>query len=428
MDKGNAPLLLCGIETGPGFRSGGRDLTKYLSPAAFGYGATAWLFAVTGPFLIYVNAAKQGNLSVEELNSWIFGGYFFCGLLTVILSLYYRQPLLAAITIPGGVLVGTALTHLSFPEVIGAYLLTGVAIAALGITGAVKRGMEWMPMPITMAMVAGVLLHFGMGIITSLQQTPLLSGITLIAFIGVSLVTRLARRFPPVLGAIAVGLFVTAVLGEANWRLLSFQIADPALFKPSFTWPAALELIIPLALTVVAVQNAQGMAILRNMGYQAPFNAVTVMCGLGSIVVAPFGSQSVCLAGPMTGIVTNPSVGPRESRYAAAIVTGLLWMFFGILSPMATAISQILPSSLVALLAGLALLEVLARCFAAAFGENFRLGALFTFIITISNVRLLNIGAPFWGLVGGIVVSLLLERQDFKNRMSSSNSPASSPR
>jgi benzoate membrane transport protein len=428
MDNGKVPHLLCGIETGPGFRSGGRDLTKYLSPAAFSYGATAWLFAVTGPFLIYVNAAKQGNLSVEELNSWIFGGYFFCGLLTVILSLYYRQPLLAAITIPGGVLVGTALTHLSFPEVIGAYLLTGVAIAALGITGAVKKGMEWMPMPITMAMVAGVLLHFGMGIVTSLQQTPLLSGVTLIAFIGVSLVTRLARRFPPVLGAIAVGLFVTAVLGEANWRLLSFQIADPAFFKPSFTWPAALELIIPLALTVVAVQNAQGMAILRNMGYQAPFNAVTVMCGLGSIVVAPFGSQSVCLAGPMTGIVTNPSVGPRESRYAAAIVTGFLWMFFGILSPMATAISQILPSSLVALLAGLALLEVLARCFAAAFGENFRLGALVTFIITISNVRLLNIGAPFWGLVGGIVVSLLLERQDFKNRMLSSNSPASSPR
>jgi predicted benzoate:H+ symporter BenE len=28
----------------------------------------------------------------------------------------------------------------------------------------------------------------------------------------------------------------------------------------------------------------------------------------------------------------------------------------------------------------------------------------------------LNIGAPFWGLVGGTFVSALLERQDFKNR------------
>jgi len=420
-DQGKAPRTLCGIEIGPGFRRGGSDLTKYLSPASFGYGTTAWLFAVTGPFLIYVNAAEQGNLSIAELNSWIFGGYFVCGLLTVILSLYYRQPLLAAITIPGGVLVGTALTHLSFQEVIGAYLLTGASITVLGITGAVRRGTEWMPMPITMAMVAGVLLPFGMGIVTSLQQTPLLSSVTLMAFIGVSLVTPFARRFPPVLGAITVGLIFTAVEGKANWQLLSFHIAQPSFFQPSFTWPAAMELVIPLALTVVAVQNAQGMAILHTMGYRAPFTAVTVVCGLGSLLVAPFGSQSVCLAGPMTGIVTNPKVGPREGRYAAAIVTGLLWMVFGLLSPMATAISQILPSSLVGLLAGLALLEVLARCFAAAFGENFRLGALFTFIITISNLRLLNIGAPFWGLVGGIVVSLLLERQDFRNRTLSRN-------
>ena len=64
MDNGKASQLFCGIESGPGFLGSRRELIKYLSPAAFGYGATAWLFAVTGPFLIYVNAAKQGNLSL----------------------------------------------------------------------------------------------------------------------------------------------------------------------------------------------------------------------------------------------------------------------------------------------------------------------------------------------------------------------------
>ncbi len=404
------------IEAGPGFGSSTRNLPGSLTLSAVGYGFTAWLFAVTGPFLIYVNAANQGNLSLVELNSWIFGGYFFCGLLTVALSLYYHQPLLAAITIPGGVLIGSALTHLSFQEVIGAYFLTGLLITALGVTGAAKKGMEWLPIPITMAMVAGVLLPFGMGIVTSLQETPVLSAATLIAFIAVSFVGPIARRFPPVLGAIVVGLSATTALGQANWHLLDFQIAEPGVFAPSFTWAATLELVIPLALTVVAVQNAQGIAILQNIGYRPPLDAITVMSGIGSIIVAPFGSQSVCLAGPMTGIVTNPSVGPRESRYAAAIVTGFLWMAFGIFAPMATAISRILPSSLVDLLAGLALLQVLGRCFAAAFGEKFPLGALFTFLITISEVRLFNIGAPFWGLVGGTVVSLLLERQDFRDR------------
>jgi benzoate membrane transport protein len=373
------------------------------------------LFAVTGPFFIYVNAARQGNLSAMELNSWIFGGYFVCGLLSVLLTLYYRLPLLAAITIPGGVLVAAALSHLSFQEVIGAYLLTGALIALLGVTTAINRAMEWLPMPIAMAMVAGILLQFGMGIVTSLQQTPLISGMTLIAFLSVSLVKPLARRFPPVLGAIIVGLLATAGLGNANWQLLSFQTAQFRFFTPAFTWAATVELVIPLALTVVAIQNAQGIAILRSMGYEPPFNAITLVSGIGSIFVAPFGSQSVCLAGPMTGIVTNPKVGPKESRYAAAIVTGLLWMLFGLFSPMATALSQVLPGSLVNLLAGLALLEVLGSSFAAAFGAKFRVGAIFTFLITISGVRLLNIGAPFWGLVGGAIISLLLEREDFRN-------------
>jgi benzoate membrane transport protein len=174
-----------------------------------------------------------------------------------------------------------------------------------------------------------------------------------------------------------------------------------------------IELVIPLALTVVAIQNAQGIAILRNMGYEPPFNAITVASGVGSILVAPFGSQSVCLAGPMTGIVTSANIGPAESRYAAALVTGLLWMLFGLLAPMATAMSRILPPSLIDLLAGLALLQVLGSSFAAAFGANFRMGALFTFLITTSGVQLFTIGAPFWGLVGGSLISLLLERRDF---------------
>lgn len=185
------------IEPGPGFGSSTKDLPRALTLSALAYGFTAWLFAVTGPFLIYVNAARQGNLSTAEFNSWIFGGYFVCGLLSVALSLFYRLPLLAALTIPGGVLVASALAHSSFQAIIGAYLLTGALITLLGATGAVRKALEWIPVPITMAMIAGILLPFGLGIINSLRQTPFLSGVTLTAFLLVSLVKPLAKRFPP---------------------------------------------------------------------------------------------------------------------------------------------------------------------------------------------------------------------------------------
>lgn len=408
-----APLPVA-IERGPGFRASLSDLPCHLTLTAVSYGATAWLFAITGPFLIYVNAATQGKLSSAEFSSWIFAGYFLCGLLTVFLTLYYRQPLLAAITIPGGVLAATGLTHLSFSEVIGAYLLTGLLITGLAATDVIRKATNWLPLPITMAMVAAVLLPFGMGIISAFKEAPLLSAMTFGGFLAVALTPAVAQRFPPILAAIAMGLLTATALGQTSWQSVAFEVAHPIVFSPRFTISAAAELILPLALTVIAVQNAQGIAILRAMQYRPPVNAITLASGLGSIVVAIFGSQSVCLAGPMTGIVTNPKVGSQEGRYAAAIVTGILWMLFGLLAPMAAAVSQIIPAALMDLLAGLALLEVLKKCFSAAFTEQFRLGALLTFIITLSNIQLFNVGAPFWALIGGISLSVLLEREDFR--------------
>ena len=48
-------------------------------------------------------------------------------------------------TIPGTVLVGPALGHLTFPQVIGAYLATGLLMMALGATGWVRRAMQAIP-------------------------------------------------------------------------------------------------------------------------------------------------------------------------------------------------------------------------------------------------------------------------------------------
>src|SRR6185437_10032547 len=63
----------------------------------------------------------SGGLSPAELTSWIFGAFFINGLITLIMSWRYRQPLAFFWTIPGTVLVRPSLQHLSFPEVIGAF-------------------------------------------------------------------------------------------------------------------------------------------------------------------------------------------------------------------------------------------------------------------------------------------------------------------
>jgi benzoate membrane transport protein len=72
------------------------------------------------------------------------------------------------------------------------------------------------------------------------------------------------------------------------------------------------------------------------------------------------------------------------------------------------------PPAFIATLAGLAMLRVLQSAFAVAFQGRFTMGALVTFLVTVAGIPILNIGAPFWALIAGMLVSLLLERGDWR--------------
>jgi benzoate membrane transport protein len=56
------------------------------------------------------------------------------------------------------------------------------------------------------------------------------------------------------------------------------------------------------------------------------------------------------------------------------------------------------------------MLPILNSSFSAAFSGKAPMGALVAFLVTVSDVQLFNIGAAFWGLVFGYLVTLLIER------------------
>jgi len=92
-------------------------LRKILSDFGLLYAANGligWLFAVTAPVAIILAVGSNGGLSEAEIASWIFGVFFFNGLITILFCWLYRQPLAFFWTIPGTVLVGQSLTHLTF--------------------------------------------------------------------------------------------------------------------------------------------------------------------------------------------------------------------------------------------------------------------------------------------------------------------------
>ena len=95
------------------------------------------------------------------------------------------------------------------------------------------------------------------------------------------------------------------------------------------------------------------------------------------------------------------------------VVFGVLILLFGIFAPVTTQLALALPVAFFGLLGGLAMFHVLRGAFVSAFSGRFQIGALVTFIVTVAGLPIVNIGAPFWGIVFGTIASLLFERGDF---------------
>lgn len=390
-----------------------RQLLADLGPGYAANGFIGWLFAATAPVAIILSVGSRGGLSEAQLASWLFGAFFVNGLLTILFCWLYRQPLAFFWTIPGTVLVGPALAHFGFAEVVGAYIATGLLVLALGASGWVRRAMQVVPMPIVMGMVAGVFLRFGLDLVRALHQDPVIAGAMALVWIALSLWPAAGRRMPPLIGALLAGALVIVALGRFDTATLgAIELARPVWQAPAWSWTAMVELVLPLAITVLVVQNGQGIAVLRAAGHEPPINALTVACGVGALASAAVGAVSSCLTGPTNAIITSSGEKPRH--YTAGMVTGLLAVAFGLLAPAFTRLMLNAPKAFVMVLAGLAMLRVLQGAFVTAFKERFTLGALVAFVVTVADLPLWNIGAAFWGLLAGVAVSWLLERGDFR--------------
>jgi benzoate membrane transport protein len=71
-----------------------------------------------------------------------------------------------------------------------------------------------------------------------------------------------------------------------------------------------------------------------------------------------------------------------------------------------------LPPVLLAVLAGLALIPVIGSCTNEALeNPDYREAGLVTLLITVSGISAFNLGAPFWGLIGGVLVHEILTRK-----------------
>ena len=198
-------------------------------------GLVASIFGCTGPALIIIAWRRYtGGLTYGETISWLFAVYFFSGILGMILTLKFRQPISGApYSIAGAVLVAGALTHFSINEAIGAYLIAHLLVIILGLTGLIDKVMRWIPVPIVMGMIVGVMIRFATEMITSVTISPLLAGASILVFL---LSSKFLKKVPPVLTTLVVAVLLAFLTNQFQFQSTGDLFVLPQIILPAFNF------------------------------------------------------------------------------------------------------------------------------------------------------------------------------------------------
>lgn len=381
-------------------------MKKDISLSAIIAGLIAVIISYAGPLIIVFQAAKAAHLDNAQLSSWIWAISIGAGVTGIVLSIRYRTPVINAWSTPGAALLVASLAGVSYPEAIGAFLFSAVLITLLGWSGWFDKIMQHIPKTIAAAMLAGILFRFGVEVFTSVKQQPAL---VISMFLGYLIFKRITPRYaiPCVL---LLGSAFAAATGQIGFDSFHVSLAAPVFTMPQFSIGAIVSVGIPLCIVTLTGQYVPGIAVLRTAGYQTPANPLVTLTGLGSILLAPFGSHGLNLAAITAAICTGREAHEDPSkRYVAGIACGAFYILIGSFGATLAALFFALPKELVATIAGLALFGAIMNGLSAAMAdEKQRESALITFLVTASNVTFLGLGAAFWGLLVGVLASFVL--------------------
>lgn len=381
-------------------------MRNYFSFSNIAAGFVAVLVGFTSSAVLVLQAATMAGATPAEISSWLFALGLSISLTCFGFGFYYRQPILTGWSTPGAALLATSLAGISMPEAVGAFMFAATLTALSGVTGFFERIMEHIPRSLTSAMLAGILLHFGLNVFTSMQVHFSLVCTMLVTYL-------IGKRFFPryvILLVLCIGICSAGLQGLFNVEQFHFQLSTPVFTFPVFSIPVLISVGIPLFVVTMTSQNVPGIAVLNTSGYTPPTSPLITWIGLATLIFAPFGCYSISLAAITATICTGEEADSNPAnRYKSTIIAGFLWLLIGILGATVVAFFFIFPRELILSLAGLAMFSTIGNSLKVALEEEKqREASIITVLISASGVTLFGVGAAFWGLIAGIIASFLL--------------------
>ncbi|WP_211224263.1 benzoate/H(+) symporter BenE family transporter [Oceanospirillum maris] len=364
-----------------------------------------------GTFILVFQAANVAGLNSEQTASWVWSVSIGVGITGIILSWRYREPIITAWSTPAAAFLVVALVSTPYEQAVGAYLISALAFLVLGVSGYFEKVIKLIPSSIASGLLAGILLQFGINAFSGITLEPVLAGVLIIAYL---LFKRMTARYA-VVGILVLGLILLVSQGRVDFSGVELEFAVPVFTQPEFSWHALLSVALPLFLITLTGQYMPGMLVLRNDGFKTSANPIVALTGLGSLLMAPFGSHAFNIAAITAAICTGKEAHEEPSkRWVAGIAAGVFYILVGLFGVTLAAVFMALPSTFITTLAGLALLGTIGSSLTNALSNNTtREAALITFLASASNIQLFGIGSAFWGLLIGLIAYAVLNGRVF---------------
>ena len=359
-----------------------------------------------GTFILVFQAAQVAGLSPELTASWVWSVSIGVGLSGLVLSWRFREPIITAWSTPAAAFLVVALATTPYAEAVGAYLVSAAAFVLLGVSGYFEKVIRMIPPGVAAGLLAGILLQFGIGAFAGVSVDPLLAALLIGAYV---VLKRLSARYA-VVGILLLGLVFLLVQGRVDLSGLELRLAAPVFTPPAFSLNALLSVALPLFLITLTGQYMPGMLVLRNDGFRTSANPIVTVTGLGSLLMAPFGSHAFNLAAITAAICTGKDAHEEPAkRWIAGVAAGVFYILVGVFGVTLAALFMAFPATFITTLAGLALLGTLGGSLASAMADaRSREAALITFLAAAADISLFGIGGAFWGLVIGLAAFAVL--------------------
>ncbi|TRY31282.1 benzoate/H(+) symporter BenE family transporter [Aliiglaciecola sp. M165] len=379
---------------------------KDTSLSAISAGFIAVVVGFASAMAIVFQAAQAAGANTLQIESWVWALGLGMGISTLALSLWYKRPLIIAWSTPGAALLATSLTTTNLAQTTGTFLFVGALIFIVGITGIFSRIGRSIPLPIASAMLAGVLVQFGLGLFTAIEQQASLVLLLISSFL---LLKRVVPRYAVPL-VLVIGTIFCIWNGTFQSQALSLNLASPEFVMPEFSLSSMLGIGIPLFIVTMTSQNLPGVAILKSCGYtQQRISPLITTTGITTLIFAPFGGFTYNLAAITAAICASKESHPDpDKRYIAGVSVGVFNIIAGLFGTAVVGLFAAFPQALVASIAGLALLSTISSSFHNAFEKpQYREAAMLTFLLTASGISFFGIASAFWGIVLGLLTVMI---------------------